>query len=106
MIRASFVIGYFVIRHFDSAQSVDRRPKLRVDPQRRLIGVARVSEITLLFVDDTLIEPRIDVFEIKLARRAKSLLGQIERLDQQLQDDSGGGFYIGDGSDGGYYPNG
>ncbi|WP_137932291.1 hypothetical protein [Mesorhizobium comanense] len=36
----------------------------------------------------------------------RSLLGQIEDLDQQLQDDSGGGFYIGDGADGGYYPNG
>ncbi|MBN9222871.1 MAG: hypothetical protein J0I79_33480 [Mesorhizobium sp.] len=36
----------------------------------------------------------------------RSLLGQIEDLDQQLQLDSGGGFYIGDGADGGYYPNG
>lgn len=36
----------------------------------------------------------------------QSLLGQIERLDQQLQTDSGGGTYIGDGADGGYYPNG
>ncbi|TPN54884.1 hypothetical protein [Mesorhizobium sp. B1-1-7] len=34
------------------------------------------------------------------------LLSQIEKLDQQLQNDSGGGFYIGDGADGGYYPNG
>jgi hypothetical protein len=36
----------------------------------------------------------------------QGLLSQIESLDQRLQDDSGGGFYIGDGSDGGYYPNG
>jgi hypothetical protein len=36
----------------------------------------------------------------------QGLLSQIESLDQQLQNDSGGGFYIGDGSDGGYYPNG
>lgn len=36
----------------------------------------------------------------------QGLLSQIENLDQQLQDDSGGGFYIGDGDDGGYYPNG
>jgi len=34
------------------------------------------------------------------------LLGQIEKLDQQLQADTGGGTYMGDGSDGGYYPNG
>jgi hypothetical protein len=34
------------------------------------------------------------------------MLGQIENLDQQLQTDSGGGTYIGDGGDGGYYPNG
>lgn len=36
----------------------------------------------------------------------QGMLSQIESLDQQLQDDSGGGFYIGDGADGGYYPNG
>ena len=36
----------------------------------------------------------------------QGLLNQIEHLDQRLQDDTGGGFYIGDGSDGGYYPNG
>ena len=36
----------------------------------------------------------------------RSALGQIEKLDQQLQDDTGGGFYFGDGADGGYYPNG
>ncbi|MFD1985813.1 hypothetical protein ACFSOZ_25535 [Mesorhizobium newzealandense] len=36
----------------------------------------------------------------------QGLLSQIEDLDQRLQDDSGGGFYIGDGADGGYYPNG
>lgn len=37
---------------------------------------------------------------------SRELLGQIEDLDQQLQLDAGGGFYIGDGGDGGYYPNG
>lgn len=36
----------------------------------------------------------------------RSMLGQIEDLDQQLRLDSGGGFNMGDGSDGGYYPNG
>ncbi|KAA3451853.1 hypothetical protein C7I87_04165 [Mesorhizobium sp. SARCC-RB16n] len=36
----------------------------------------------------------------------RGLLGQIQNLDQQLRDDSGGGIYMGDGSDGGYYPNG
>ncbi|UDL91956.1 hypothetical protein LGH82_12370 [Mesorhizobium sp. PAMC28654] len=36
----------------------------------------------------------------------RDLLGQVEDLDQQLRLDTGGGFYIGDGSDGGYYPNG
>ena len=36
----------------------------------------------------------------------RALLSKIEKLDQQLQDDSGGGTYMGDGSDGGYYPNG
>ena len=39
-------------------------------------------------------------------RAYQSLLGQIEKLDQQLQVDTGGGTYMGDGSDGGYYPNG
>jgi hypothetical protein len=36
----------------------------------------------------------------------QGLLSQIEKLDQQLQNDTGGGTYIGDGADGGYYPNG
>lgn len=36
----------------------------------------------------------------------RDLLMQVEALDQQLQLDTGGGFNMGDGSDGGYYPNG
>ena len=36
----------------------------------------------------------------------RDLLSRVQDLDQQLQVDAGGGFYIGDGSDGGYYPNG
>lgn len=35
-----------------------------------------------------------------------ALLGQINDLDQQLQDMTGQGTYMGDGADGGYYPNG
>lgn len=35
-----------------------------------------------------------------------ALFGQINDLDQRLQDMTGQGTYIGDGSDGGYYPNG
>ncbi|ODT17871.1 MAG: hypothetical protein BGO93_13290 [Mesorhizobium sp. 65-26] len=33
-------------------------------------------------------------------------LGQINDLDQQLQDATGQGTYMGSGGDGGYYPNG
>ncbi|UVK47169.1 hypothetical protein BPNPMPFG_002930 [Mesorhizobium sp. AR07] len=36
----------------------------------------------------------------------RDLLSQVEDLDQQLLNDAGGGIYMGDGSDGGYYPNG
>jgi polyhydroxyalkanoate synthesis regulator phasin len=36
----------------------------------------------------------------------RSMLGQINELDQRLQDATGQGTYMGDGSDGGYYPNG
>lgn len=36
----------------------------------------------------------------------QATLDQIEKLDQRLQDDTGGGTYMGDGADGGYYPNG
>ncbi|MER9656397.1 hypothetical protein NKJ26_23370 [Mesorhizobium sp. M0152] len=36
----------------------------------------------------------------------RDLLGQVGDLDQQLRNAAGGGFYIGDGADGGYYPNG
>ena len=36
----------------------------------------------------------------------RSALGQINALDQRLQNDTGQGTYMGDGADGGYYPNG
>jgi hypothetical protein len=37
---------------------------------------------------------------------ASSMLGQINQLDQRLQNATGQGTYIGSGGDGGYYPNG
>lgn len=37
---------------------------------------------------------------------ARSVLGQIDELDQQLQNATGQGTYMDDGADGGYYPNG
>jgi hypothetical protein len=39
-------------------------------------------------------------------RPSGSALGQINALDQRLQDATGQGTYIGSGGDGGYYPNG
>ncbi|MBZ9762777.1 hypothetical protein LB553_18090 [Mesorhizobium sp. CA8] len=36
----------------------------------------------------------------------RSAIGQINELDQRLRDATGQGTYMGDGSDGGYYPNG
>ncbi|CDX11728.1 conserved exported hypothetical protein [Mesorhizobium sp. ORS 3324] len=36
----------------------------------------------------------------------RSALGQINALDQRLQNATGQGTYMGDGADGGYYPNG
>lgn len=36
----------------------------------------------------------------------RAALGQINDLDQQLQDATGQGTYMGSGGDGGYYPNG
>ena len=49
---------------------------------------------------------RADAIHRSAAGGDRNLLSQIEDLDQQLQVDSGGGFYLGDGADGGYYPNG
>ena len=39
-------------------------------------------------------------------QRGGSAIGQVNELDQRLQDATGQGTYMGDGSDGGYYPNG
>ncbi|MBZ9851354.1 hypothetical protein LB565_25525 [Mesorhizobium sp. CA14] len=36
----------------------------------------------------------------------RSAIGQINELDQRLRNATGQGTYMGDGSDGGYYPNG
>ncbi|WP_192384075.1 hypothetical protein [Mesorhizobium silamurunense] len=36
----------------------------------------------------------------------RSALGQINAVDQRLQNATGQGTYMGDGADGGYYPNG
>ncbi|MER8836880.1 hypothetical protein [Mesorhizobium sp. M0909] len=40
------------------------------------------------------------------APKYQQLLRQADNLDQKLRLDSGSGFLIGDGSDGGHYPNG
>ena len=65
VIRASFVIGCFVIGYFrDSVQSLTCWLKLRVDPQRRLKGFPRPTEIAALLVDDTKIKPSVDLFGI------------------------------------------
>ena len=39
-------------------------------------------------------------------QRGGSTIGQINALDQRLQNATGQGTYMGDGADGGYYPNG
>ncbi|PBB16580.1 hypothetical protein [Mesorhizobium sp. WSM4313] len=36
----------------------------------------------------------------------RSAIGRINELDQRLRNATGQGIYMGDGSDGGYYPNG
>jgi lactam utilization protein B len=43
---------------------------------------------------------------IRFSGGDRNVLSQIQNVDQQLQNDTGGGIYIGDGADGGYYPNG
>lgn len=41
-----------------------------------------------------------------LTSGGRSALSQINELDQRLQNATGQGTYMGDGADGGYYPNG
>ncbi|RWM29373.1 hypothetical protein [Mesorhizobium sp.] len=47
-----------------------------------------------------------DAIQHTASTSGRSKLGQINELDQRLQDVTGQGTYIGNGGDGGYYPNG
>ncbi|MGX8007947.1 hypothetical protein ACVDG8_002545 [Mesorhizobium sp. ORM8.1] len=47
-----------------------------------------------------------DTIQRTASTSSRSKLGQINELDQRLQRATGQGTYIGDGADGGYYPNG
>jgi hypothetical protein len=47
-----------------------------------------------------------DTIQRTASTSGRSKLGQINELDQRLQNATGQGTYIGDGADGGYYPNG
>ncbi|AZO29995.1 MULTISPECIES: hypothetical protein [unclassified Mesorhizobium] len=49
---------------------------------------------------------RADTIQHTASTSGRSKLGQINELDQRLQNATGQGTYMGDGADGGYYPNG
>ncbi|UCI26875.1 hypothetical protein [Mesorhizobium sp. B2-8-5] len=103
--------AYAVHRHHRAAVDTTTTASVPMDPE------ARAATEQLLGVKQGIRDAR-ELGKIsegkarELMQRADSIqrggsaIGQINELDQRLQDATGQGTYMGDGSDGGYYPNG
>ncbi|AZO04185.1 MULTISPECIES: hypothetical protein [unclassified Mesorhizobium] len=105
--------AYAVHRHHRAAVDTTTTASVPVDPEARvatqqLLGVKQgirearqAGKITQDQARDLM--RQADAIQ---PTRGRSAIGQINQLDQRLQNASGQGTYIGSGGDGGYYPNG
>ena len=91
--------------------SVPTDPEARAAMQQLLgvkQGIREAREVGKITQDRArdLMQQADTIQHTALTSGGRSMLGQVNELDQRLQDDTGQGTYMGGGADGGYYPNG
>ncbi|TPK94095.1 MULTISPECIES: hypothetical protein [unclassified Mesorhizobium] len=105
--------AYAVHRHHRAAVDTTTTASVPVDPEARaateqLLGVKQgirdASKLGKISEDKA--RDLMQQADSIQPTGGRSAIGQINELDQRLRDATGQGIYIGDGSDGGYYPNG
>lgn len=71
-------------------------------------GIVEAREVNRITADQahSLMRQANAIQHVAARSGFRSVLGQVNDLDQQLQVDTGEGIYIGGGADGGYYPHG
>lgn len=103
--------AYAVHRHHRAAVDTTTTASVPMDPQARaateqLLGVKQGIREARELGKISEGQARELMQQAESIQRGGSAIGQINELDQRLQDATGQGTYMGDGSDGGYYPNG
>ena len=107
--------AYAVHRHHRidtmTTASVPADPEARAAMEQLLgvkQGIRDAMEVGKITADQArdLMQQADTIQHTALRSGDRSALGEINNLDQRLQDATGQGIYMGDGSDGGYYPNG
>ncbi|WP_217577104.1 hypothetical protein [Mesorhizobium sp. GbtcB19] len=91
--------------------SVPADPEARAAMQQLLgvkQGIREAREVGKITQDQArdLMQQADTIQRTALTSGGRSMLGQVNDLDQRLQVDTGQGTYMGGGADGGYYPNG
>ncbi|MBW8908268.1 MAG: hypothetical protein JF620_04435 [Mesorhizobium sp.] len=103
--------AYAVHRHHKVQVDTMSTASVPADPEARaateqLLGVKQGIRVAREVGKITSDQARDLKRQADSIRPSGSALGQINALDQRLQDATGQGTYIGSGGDGGYYPNG
>ncbi|TPL38896.1 hypothetical protein [Mesorhizobium sp. B2-4-6] len=103
--------AYAVHRHHGAAVDTTTTASVPMDPEARaateqLLGVKQGIRDARELGKISEAKARDLMQQADSIQRGGSAIGQINELDQRLQDATGQGTYMGDGSDGGYYPNG
>jgi predicted component of type VI protein secretion system len=105
--------AYAVHRHHRAAVDTTTTASVPMDPQARaateqLLGVKQGIRNARELGKISEGQARELMQQADSMQRAggRSAIAQINELDQRLQQATGQGTYMGDGSDGGYYPNG
>ncbi|MEZ2331567.1 hypothetical protein AB6802_17745 [Mesorhizobium sp. RCC_202] len=108
--------AYAVHRHHKVQVDTMSTASVPADPEARaateqLLGVKQgirvAREVGKISADQARdLMQQADTIQHAGSTSASSMLGQINQLDQRLQNATGQGTYIGSGGDGGYYPNG
>lgn len=108
--------AYAVHRHHRAVDTTTTA-SVPMDPQARAAvaqllgvrqGIRQAKEAGKITQDQArdLMQQADAIQRAALTSGDRSALGQINALDQRLQNATGQGTYIGSGGDGGYYPNG
>ncbi|RWM08054.1 MAG: hypothetical protein E5X80_03255 [Mesorhizobium sp.] len=109
--------AYAVHRHHKAEVDTMATASVPADPKARAAldqllnvrqGIRQAREAGKITQDQAraLMQQADSIQHAVLTSRDRSALGQINALDQRLQNATGQGTYMGDGADGGYYPNG